>query len=174
MINSFDFQIWYWFLWCFILLQEFDRINKEIWGRSEFRGLASCIYQFFNKYNWLCVFWGTLGKENPALRPGYVGIMRLFWCVLTSEPESRWWELSGSLHLCAEWTWFSLRFLGLFYGTSLVQIDYMKSWFTIKAIGLVEDRGFLSAYLLPHIYHSLISLQQAIVIQHTSILVWCS
>lgn len=26
---------------------------------SEFRGLASCIYQFFNKYNWLCVFrWG--------------------------------------------------------------------------------------------------------------------
>lgn len=32
---------------------------------------------------------GSRGKENPALRPGYVGIMRLFWCVLTSEPESR-------------------------------------------------------------------------------------
>lgn len=52
---------------------------------SELHGLAS----YINKYNWLCVFWGALGKENPALRPGYVGIMRLFWCVLTSEPESR-------------------------------------------------------------------------------------
>ena len=38
--------------------------------RSELLCLVSCIYLFFNKYNWLCVFFGGVGKENPALRPG--------------------------------------------------------------------------------------------------------
>lgn len=33
---------------------------------SELHGLAS----YINKYNWLCVFLGGVGKENPALRPG--------------------------------------------------------------------------------------------------------
>ncbi|EJE3068585.1 hypothetical protein M4G58_005005 [Escherichia coli] len=53
---------------------------------SELHGLAS----YINKYNELCFLGGgSRGKENPAMRPGYVGIMQLFWCVLTSEPESR-------------------------------------------------------------------------------------
>lgn len=34
---------------------------------SELHGLAN----YINKYNWLCVFFGARGKENPALRPGF-------------------------------------------------------------------------------------------------------
>lgn len=35
---------------------------------SELHGLAS----YINKYNWLCVFWGGVGKENPARWPGEI------------------------------------------------------------------------------------------------------
>lgn len=36
--------------------------------RSELRGLVGCIYLFFNKYNWLCVFrWGDREAKKTRL-----------------------------------------------------------------------------------------------------------
>lgn len=35
--------------------------------------LASCIYQFFNKYNRLCVFrWANVGQRKPGTEAGCV------------------------------------------------------------------------------------------------------
>ncbi len=39
----------------------------EVIERSELRCLVSCIYLFFNKYNWLCVFrWGVRQRKPGA------------------------------------------------------------------------------------------------------------
>lgn len=52
---------------------------------SELRCLASCIYQFFNKYNWLCFLGGgSRGKENPALMPGLECITLVRWGIYLS------------------------------------------------------------------------------------------
>lgn len=47
---------------------------------SELHGLAS----YINKYNWLCVFLGGVGKENPALRPGLECITLVRWGIYLS------------------------------------------------------------------------------------------
>lgn len=53
---------------------------------SELHGLAI----YINKYNWLCVFWGALGKENPALRPGGVLLLvHLADCSIRSISQSK-------------------------------------------------------------------------------------
>ncbi|EEV6404054.1 hypothetical protein D9550_24420 [Escherichia coli] len=39
--------------------------------RSELHCLASCIYQFFNKYNELCFFrWGIARQRKPGAEAG--------------------------------------------------------------------------------------------------------
>ncbi len=37
---------------------------------SELRGLVSCIYLFFNKYNWLCVLGAIVRQRKPGAVAG--------------------------------------------------------------------------------------------------------
>lgn len=44
----------------------------EVIERSELRGLVSCIYLFFNKYNELCFFrWAIVRQRKPGTEAGW-------------------------------------------------------------------------------------------------------
>ncbi|HAG7840356.1 TPA: hypothetical protein HGT58_10490 [Escherichia coli] len=50
------------FIWIYFLQ---GCVAWEVIERSELRCIVSCIYLFFNKYIWLCVFrWGREAKKT--------------------------------------------------------------------------------------------------------------
>nr|DAU96442.1 MAG TPA: hypothetical protein [Caudoviricetes sp.] len=47
-------------------------LRMKVMGQgSGLHCLASCIYLFFNKYNWLCVFrWANVRQRKPGTEAG--------------------------------------------------------------------------------------------------------
>ena len=54
--------------------------------RSELLCLVSCIYLFFNKYNWLCVLGAIVRQRKPGAETGLllleffvINLFQLYW-----------------------------------------------------------------------------------------------
>lgn len=68
---------------------------------SELRGLASCIYQFFNKYNRLCVFrWAIVRQRKPGSVAGLYYAASLLIQVSLLENGRTWLDSWKSKESC--------------------------------------------------------------------------
>lgn len=74
-------MVFYNALYLIVLFFSVDVLPRRCKERSELRGLVGCIYLFFNKYNWLCVFrWANVRQRKPGAEAGlYYAASLLFW-----------------------------------------------------------------------------------------------
>ncbi|AID78253.1 hypothetical protein EP21_17210 [Escherichia coli] len=94
-------MVFYNALYLIVLFFSVDVLPRRCKERSELRGLVGCIYLFFNKYNWLCVFrWANVRQRKPGAEAGLYYAASLLTQVSLLENGRTWLDSWKSKESC--------------------------------------------------------------------------